>query len=68
MPSIIRELVKRGSDPAVYLNIDKHARYGAVAPVLDAIRKSGVEHVVVLSQRVESETAMQTFTKPLPSF
>ena len=44
----IRESVKRGSEPTIYIRADARCKYRGVKDVLDEIHSSGVEHVVFL--------------------
>lgn len=45
LPPRIREKLKLGAPPEVYLRIDARARYRAVAKALDGIRHAGVEKI-----------------------
>jgi biopolymer transport protein TolR len=60
LPSSIREKLKLGARPVVYLKIDARARYRKVGEALDGIRHSGVEKVgIITEQRREGWPATQ---------
>jgi len=57
----ISEGINRGSERKVYIQSDKHAKYGSVLEVLDGIRSAGIENVAFLVSerrvRLSSSTA-----------
>src|SRR5262249_28655902 len=46
---VIRDKLKLGATPVVYLRIDARARYRAVAQALDGIRQAGVEKIGLIT-------------------
>lgn len=51
----IRQKIKAGSEPTIYIRADARCKYRGVKDVLDEIHSSGVEHVVFLvDQRKQS--------------
>jgi biopolymer transport protein ExbD/biopolymer transport protein TolR len=51
LPPMIREKLKLGWPPVVYLKIDARARYRGVAEALDGIRHAGVETIGLLTNQ-----------------
>lgn len=47
----IREKVRTGSDPNIYIRADARAKYGDVAAVIGRARLSGVDHVVLITEQ-----------------
>lgn len=52
LPATIRERVKQGAEPKVYIRADMRAKYGTVVRVLDSVRAAGIERIAfILSER-----------------
>ena len=51
LSSKIREGLRNGAEPRVYLKIDSRAKYRPVELALDAARDAGVENVAVMTER-----------------
>jgi biopolymer transport protein ExbD/biopolymer transport protein TolR len=48
---IADRLHERGVEQRVYLNADARASWGAVKPVLDAVRAAGIVHIAILTEQ-----------------
>ncbi len=48
LPDRIRESIKNGSEPTIYIRADARSRYRATKDVMDEIHAAGVENVVFL--------------------
>jgi biopolymer transport protein TolR len=48
LPAAIRDRVRRGTEPKVYIRADMRARYGDVTEVLRSVRSSGIENIAFL--------------------
>lgn len=51
LPAKLREKVRAGAPPIVFISVDSRARYREVATVLDSIRSSGLVHVAFMTQK-----------------
>lgn len=52
LPNQIRQDLKEGARPTVFVQADSRAKYGDVAAVIDHVRQAGVENVgIIASQR-----------------
>ena len=52
VPNQIRQALKEGARPAVFVHADTRAKYGDVAAVIDQVRQAGIQHVgIITSQR-----------------
>ncbi len=51
LPAVIREGVRRGSEPKIYLRVDRRVWYGSVKQVIDAIHASGIEKIGILVEQ-----------------
>ena len=49
----IREKVRTGSDPNIYIRADARAKYGDVAAVIGRVRLSGIDHVVLITEQAD---------------
>jgi biopolymer transport protein TolR len=59
LPAMIKEGLKRGAPPEVYLKADARARYRSIAEALDGIRDSGVEKIGILTNHSFNPAADQ---------
>ena len=50
----IRERLRHGAEPKVYLRADARTKYGNVVEVLDAVRAAGVENIGILCEERSS--------------
>lgn len=46
----LRDAVKNGAEPRLYIQADPHAKYGAVSQVLNVVRSAGIEDVSFVTQ------------------
>jgi biopolymer transport protein ExbD/biopolymer transport protein TolR len=52
VPNQIRQALKEGARPTVFVHADTRAKYGDVAAVIDQVRQAGIQHVgIITSQR-----------------
>jgi len=50
LPQYIRDAVKEGAEPRIYLSGDARSRYGDIQVVVTKIREAGIKDVVILTE------------------
>jgi len=50
VPQYIRDAVKEGAEPRVYLSGDARAKYRDIQRVVAKIREAGIEDIVILTE------------------
>ncbi len=50
LPGKIREALKQGSRPTVFISVDRHARYAEVSSTLDGIRAAGITRIAFVAE------------------
>jgi biopolymer transport protein TolR len=51
VPNLIRQALRKGARPTVFVNADTRAKYGDVAAVLDQVRQAGVANVGIITEQ-----------------
>lgn len=54
VPNEIRQALREGARPTVFVHADTRAKYGDVAAVLDQVRQAGVENVGIITEQRQS--------------
>jgi len=57
-PALIRDRLTAGAERKIYLKVDRGAKYGVVALVLDEVRSAGVEDIAFLVENVRATQAL----------
>jgi biopolymer transport protein ExbD len=51
LPNQIRQALKEGARPTVFVHADTRAKYGDVAAVIDQVRQAGIQNVGIITEQ-----------------
>jgi biopolymer transport protein ExbD/biopolymer transport protein TolR len=63
----VDEMIAQKLDKTVYVKSDARAKYGDVVKVVDIVRNVGVDHLGLLTERIEQATGPASFGAAVPT-